>query len=60
MIAEVRNLFADDLPAILITGDTDPAVVRSMADRGIALLYKPLDMEALQLAIAELVERRAG
>ena len=60
VIAAVRNLFADDLPAILITGDTDPAVVRSMTDRGIALLYKPLDMEALQLAIAELVERRAG
>ena len=60
VIAAVRNLFADHLPAILITGDTDPAVVRSMTDRGIALLYKPLDMEALQLAIAELVERRAG
>ena len=60
VIAEVRSLFTNHLPAILITGDTDPAVVRSMADRGIALLYKPLDMEALQLAIAELVERRAG
>ena len=60
VIAEVRNLFANDLPAILITGDTDPAVVRSMADQGIALLYKPLDMETLQLAITDIVARRVG
>ena len=60
VIAEVRSLFTNHLPAILITGDTDPAVVRSMADRGITLLYKPLDMEALQSAIADIVERRAA
>ena len=31
-----------------ITGDTDPALVRSMAERGIVVLHKPVDLETLQ------------
>jgi FixJ family two-component response regulator len=36
-----------EVPAILVTGDTDPKLVRSMADRGIVVLHKPVDMEDL-------------
>lgn len=58
VIKGVRELFGDSLPALIITGDTDPALVRSMADRGIAVLYKPLQMDALQIFIRDAAERR--
>jgi len=46
-IAKVRAALGWDLPAILITGDTDPELMRSMADRGIIVLHKPVDIEVL-------------
>jgi PAS domain S-box-containing protein len=58
VIAAVRATFDRELPAVLITGDTDPALVRSMADRGIAVHYKPLQIEALQAFIGHATERR--
>jgi len=60
VIAATRNIYGNDLPAILITGDTDPKVIRSMADRGIALLHKPLDIEAMLMCISEVAERRSS
>lgn len=51
VIEAVRGVFDDHLPAIIITGDTDPALVRSMADRGIAVHYKPLRIDALLASI---------
>ena len=52
VIEAVRGVFDDDhLPAIIVTGDTDPALVRSMADRGIAVHYKPLRIDALLASI---------
>lgn len=48
VIAALRSAFGQDLPALLITGDTDPALVRHMADRGIVVLHKPVDLETLQ------------
>ncbi|MFZ4537092.1 PAS domain S-box protein [Propionivibrio sp.] len=58
VIEAARKIFGDDLPALLLTGDTDPALIRSMADRGIAVHYKPLQIEALQAFINEVAERR--
>ena len=58
-VAAVRKKFGkDDLPAILVTGDTDPALIRSMADQGIAVHYKPLQLDTLQAFVKESVERR--
>jgi PAS domain S-box-containing protein len=48
IIDGLRRLFGGELPALLITGDTDPHLVRVMADRGTAVIYKPLQMDALQ------------
>lgn len=56
VIAMLRNTFGNELPAIIITGDTDLALVRSMADRGIAVHYKPLKIELLQAFIRESTE----
>ncbi len=53
-----RKIFGNDLPALLITGDTDPALVLSMSRRGIQVLYKPLKFESLQDAIRDAVDAR--
>lgn len=58
VIANVRNVFANDVPAIIITGDTDPMLVRGMADRGIAVQYKPLQIDQLLSAIAGISGRK--
>jgi signal transduction histidine kinase/ActR/RegA family two-component response regulator len=58
-VASVRKKFGkDDLPAIMVTGDTDPALIRSMADQGIAVHYKPVQLDTLQAFVKESVERR--
>lgn len=60
VITATRKTFGDSLPALLITGDTDPALIRSMADRGIAVHYKPLHIEALQAFLTDATERRSA
>ena len=52
VIVAMRRICGEDLPAIVITGDTDPALIRVMADRGIALHYKPIQIEDLLALIA--------
>lgn len=56
-IMAVRKAMGDDLPAIVITGDTDPKVISSMVDRGIAVLHKPFDIEDLQVYLEDLTVR---
>jgi len=57
VIAAVRRVFGDDVPALMVTGDTDPALIRSMADRGIAVRYKPLQLDTLFAFINETLKR---
>jgi CheY-like chemotaxis protein len=59
VVTAVRAAFGDTLPALLITGDTDPKLMRSMASRGIVVQHKPLDIEALQACIAGLMNDEA-
>lgn len=58
VIASVRDAFGSGLPAFIITGDTDPALVRSMASHDIAVQYKPLQLGLLQTFIRKATERR--
>jgi CheY-like chemotaxis protein len=51
VIAQARATFGAALPALLITGDTDPDLIRRMSEQGIAVLFKPLQIEALLAAI---------
>lgn len=60
VIESLRNIFGANLPAMIITGDTNPALIRSMAGRGIAVHYKPLPIESLQTYMAETIERSAA
>ena len=60
VIKAARAVFGDALPALIITGDTDPELVRSMAKRGIAIQYKPLKMEDLQAFVSHATEPRSS
>jgi PAS domain S-box-containing protein len=58
VVAAARQAFGADLPALIVTGDTDPAVMRSMADRGIVVQHKPLQLEQLKTCLATLTTPR--
>ena len=57
VVTRLRAAFGDPLPAVIITGDTDPGLMRSMATRGITVLHKPLKMDALEACIAAVSDR---
>lgn len=57
VIAAVRSRLGDELPAILITGDTDPKLLRSMSERGVVVLNKPVDLETLQAYIEDMTHK---
>ncbi|MCK9201277.1 MAG: response regulator [Gallionella sp.] len=54
VILSVRAAFGSRLPAILITGDTAPAVMRKMLDHEVCVVHKPMQLETLEACIAEL------
>jgi PAS domain S-box-containing protein len=55
VIAAVRDAFGQQLPAFIITGDTDPTLIRSIASKGIRVQHKPFELDELQGCIAEMV-----
>jgi CheY-like chemotaxis protein/anti-sigma regulatory factor (Ser/Thr protein kinase) len=48
VIRAVRQSCGRDLPAVVLTGDTDPATIRRIVGEGLHLLHKPLRLEALR------------
>lgn len=48
VIRAVRETLGRDLPAVVLTGDTDPATIRRIVGEGLHLLHKPLRIEALK------------
>lgn len=54
VILSLRATFGSRLPAILITGDTAPAVMRKMVDHEVCVVHKPMQLETLEACIAEL------
>ena len=53
VVKTIRKIFGSSLPALLITGDTDPALIRSMGERDITVLYKPLQPDVLRKYIRQ-------
>jgi len=49
----LQDLFNDDLPVILVTGDTSPERLRQASASGHVLLHKPVSPLALQAAMAQ-------
>lgn len=58
VINTVRTVFGEDLPAMVMTGDTDPALIRAMAEQGIAVQFKPLQLETLLPLLYQITPRR--
>ena len=55
VIEDARAIFGEDLPAVIITADTNKhELSRSVLD-GIMVLYKPVQMDALRAAIAQVM-----
>ncbi|HEX5394344.1 MAG TPA: PAS domain-containing protein [Rhodocyclaceae bacterium] len=54
VIKRVRATFEREVPALVITGDTDSLVMRHMANQGIRVLHKPLELATLQECMAQL------
>ncbi len=51
VISAMRNALATPLPAIIVTGDTDPQRIREAASHTATLLHKPVSAHALQEAM---------
>jgi CheY-like chemotaxis protein len=47
LIIKARQVFGEDLPAILITGDTDPKLIKLFEKYKIRVCYKPLKIDVL-------------
>ncbi|HEX5393876.1 MAG TPA: ATP-binding protein [Rhodocyclaceae bacterium] len=54
VITAVREIYGAAVPALIITGDTDPKLIRRMASKGVRVQYKPIRIDALQTCIEEL------
>ena len=59
VIEQLRSDFNDELPAILVTGDTGPDRLRDAAASGLGLLHKPVSEAALRLAIGQALGAQA-
>jgi PAS domain S-box-containing protein len=57
-IEAARSLLGADLPALIVTGDTDPSLIRSISSQGITVLCKPIRTDILQAAICAEIDRR--
>ena len=55
VVTAIRNEFNADIPALLITGDTNPDQIRTIAASGLEVLHKPLREEELHEAICVLL-----
>lgn len=58
VVEAIRNEFNGDIPALLLTGETDPAQIRQISASGVAVLHKPLREDELSDAIYTLHTRR--
>jgi len=55
VVTALRNEFNSDIPALLITGDTNPDQIRTIAASGLDVLHKPLREDELHDAICALL-----
>lgn len=59
VIERLREEYNDpDLPALLVSGDTDPARLAEAAARGVPLLHKPVQVQALRDRVTGLLHAK--
>lgn len=54
VVESIRAEFNDDIPAVLITGDTGPERIREIEASGLMVLHKPLREEQLRASLSRL------
>jgi CheY-like chemotaxis protein/anti-sigma regulatory factor (Ser/Thr protein kinase) len=59
-IEKLRAEFCEDIPALLVTGDTAPDRIVEIKSSGIAVLHKPLRPEALLQALLQITRLAPG
>ena len=60
VIERLRSEYNDNIPAMLITGDTAPGRLAEAQQTGLLLLHKPVSNGKLRAAIANLISRGEG
>jgi CheY-like chemotaxis protein len=60
VIERLRSEYNDDIPGMLITGDTAPDRLREAQDSGFLLLHKPVPNAKLRAAITHLIDAADG
>jgi PAS domain S-box-containing protein len=56
VIAAARKVYGEQLPAFIVTGDTDPTLLRTVAGKGIRVQHKPFELEELHGCITEIMQ----
>jgi len=59
-VGRIREIAGADLPAVLLTGDDDPAVAEAAAQAGCRLLRKPASPRELRRILEEISLRRSS
>jgi CheY-like chemotaxis protein len=60
VIAAVRQAFNQDIPVLLITGDTAAERIREIETSDFPVLHKPIEEQALMNALVRLIEQRVS
>ena len=60
VVTALREEFNTDIPALLLTGETDPEQIRKISASGLAVLHKPLREDELHDAILALCSSPAA
>ena len=55
-IARIRDEFNDNIPAIIVSGDTAPATLHKLQTLNLTVLHKPVDMELIVREIRRITE----
>ncbi len=55
-ISELRAEFGEDIPAVLITGDTAPATIQIIEASGLAVLHKPIKPAAIRAYLGHMLK----
>ncbi len=55
VVAQLREWFNDALPALIVTGDTDPQRLQEVQAAGLQLLRKPVTQAELRAAMAQAI-----
>ncbi len=60
VVAQLREMFNTDLPAIIVSGDTAKERVQEVGASGLQLLSKPISEQTLRAAVAEALKSAAS